>query len=87
MGGTAIKNSRRGEIQNLAKAIITAQKKEIEQMKRWRAAWYPEAGNTPIRWNAKMNHSMPMMDKYKQSIVIDISKNYNPITACFCALY
>jgi uncharacterized protein (DUF305 family) len=73
MARTAIKNSRRGEIQNLAKAIIAAQEQEIEQMKRWRAAWYPEAGNTPIAWNAKMNHSMPMTDEYKQSMKMDMN--------------
>lgn len=31
------------EIKELAQAILTAQKKEIDQMNSWRAEWYPDA--------------------------------------------
>nr|WP_287128554.1 DUF305 domain-containing protein [Candidatus Cyanaurora vandensis] len=40
MAQDALKKSKRPEIQKLAKDIITAQQKEIAQMKTWRKAWY-----------------------------------------------
>ena len=33
--------ARRPEIKELARAIIDGQQKEIDQMTRWRRAWYP----------------------------------------------
>ena len=40
MAQDALKKSQRPEIKQLAKDIITAQQKEIAQMKQWRKAWY-----------------------------------------------
>mgnify|MGYP002777005340 CR=1 FL=1 len=40
MAQDALKKSKRPEIKQLAKDIITAQQKEIAQMKQWRKAWY-----------------------------------------------
>jgi uncharacterized protein (DUF305 family) len=36
----ALMRSSRGEIQQLAEAIIDAQSREIEQLRQWRADWY-----------------------------------------------
>ncbi len=40
MAEAALENAERQEIKDLAKAIIEAQTKEIEQMKTWRTDWY-----------------------------------------------
>jgi uncharacterized protein (DUF305 family) len=40
MAKDALQKSQRGEIKNLAQAIIKAQDTEINQMKQWRQAWY-----------------------------------------------
>jgi uncharacterized protein (DUF305 family) len=40
MAQDALQKSKRPEIKQLAKEIITAQQKEIAQMKQWRKAWY-----------------------------------------------
>jgi len=33
---------RNTEIKEIAQAIVAAQQREIEQMKRWRQEWYPQ---------------------------------------------
>ncbi|HEY1037299.1 MAG TPA: DUF305 domain-containing protein [Candidatus Paceibacterota bacterium] len=40
MSEAALRNAGRQEIRDLSSAIIEAQKKEIDQMKKWEAAWY-----------------------------------------------
>lgn len=52
--------TQRPELQTLAKNIIDAQEKEIEQMKQWRKQWYPNAMATPMAWHGEMNHMMAM---------------------------
>jgi len=42
MARIAAERSENPDIQTLAEDIITAQRKEIEQMKTWREDWYPE---------------------------------------------
>ena len=42
MAQVASKNSKIPEIKELAQDIVSAQKQEIEQMRRWREQWYPE---------------------------------------------
>ncbi len=40
MAEAALKDAKHQEIKDMAKAIISAQTKEIAQMKEWRTAWY-----------------------------------------------
>jgi uncharacterized protein (DUF305 family) len=42
MAQVALENSDNPKIKELAQNIISAQKREIEQMKQWRQQWYPE---------------------------------------------
>lgn len=43
MAQIASEKSKNPEIKELAENIVSAQKKEIEQMKQWRREWYPES--------------------------------------------
>jgi len=43
MAQVALKKSENPKIKELAENIISAQKREIEQMKQWRKEWYPQA--------------------------------------------
>lgn len=40
MANDALQKSKRPEVQKLAKAIVSSQQAEIDQMKQWRKAWY-----------------------------------------------
>jgi len=42
MAQVASEKSKIPEIKELAQDIVSAQKREIEQMRRWREQWYPE---------------------------------------------
>lgn len=46
MAEQALGQSEHPEIKQLAEAIIAAQQQEIEQMKAWRQAWYPDLAST-----------------------------------------
>lgn len=46
MAKQALAESERSEIRQLSEGIIAAQQKEIEQMKAWRQAWYPDLAAT-----------------------------------------
>ena len=39
MANAALKDAKHEEIKRMAKAIVTAQQKEIDQMKQWRSTW------------------------------------------------
>ncbi|MEH2135235.1 DUF305 domain-containing protein [Nostoc sp.] len=52
--------SKRPEIKKLADNIIKSQNQEITQMKQWRQAWYPKAGDKPMAYNSQMGHMMEM---------------------------
>jgi uncharacterized protein (DUF305 family) len=41
MAQNALQNANRPELQEMAKKMIEAQQKEIEQLKKWRQEWYP----------------------------------------------
>ena len=72
MAKEAQQKSKRPEIQKLAAEIITAQDKEINQMKQWRQAWYPKASAEPIAYNAQMGHSMPMSLDQKKGMMMNM---------------
>lgn len=72
MAKEVLAKSKRPELQKLAKAIISAQDKEIGQMKTWRKDWYPKAPNTPIAWHASMNHAMPMSEEQIKAMRMDM---------------
>jgi uncharacterized protein (DUF305 family) len=42
MAKDLLQKSKRPELQKLAKAIITSQQTEIDQMKKWRQTWYKQ---------------------------------------------
>ncbi len=70
MATDALNKSQRPEIKQLARNIITAQNREIKQMKQWRQAWYPKASHTPIAYNSKMGDTMAMSKTQMQSMMM-----------------
>ncbi|MGF1590601.1 MAG: DUF305 domain-containing protein [Pleurocapsa sp.] len=72
MAEEALTKSQRPEMKTLAQDIIAAQKQEIEQMKQWRTAWYPNADKTPMAWHPEMGHMMPMSEDMEQSMMMSM---------------
>lgn len=70
MAKEAQQKSQHPEIKKLADDIIKAQNKEIEQMKQWRKAWYPKAGDQPMAYHAQMGHMMEMSSEQRQSMMM-----------------
>jgi uncharacterized protein (DUF305 family) len=70
MAKEAQQKSKRPEIQKLATDIIQAQDKELAQMKQWRTAWYPKAGDTPMAYSAQMGHMMAMSPEQKKGMMM-----------------
>ncbi len=71
MANEALQKSKRTEIKSLAQNIIKAQnREENELMRKWRKAWYPNAGDTSIAYNSQMGHSMPMSAEQKNSMMM-----------------
>ncbi|MEH2449933.1 DUF305 domain-containing protein [Nostoc sp.] len=60
MAKEAQQKSKRPEIKKLADNIIKSQDQEITQMKQWRQAWYPKAGDRPMAYDSQMGHMMEM---------------------------
>ncbi len=71
MAKEAQQKSQRPEIKKLAQDIITAQNREIKQLKQWRQAWYPKAGNKPMAQNSQMGHMMEMSSEQMQSMMMN----------------
>jgi uncharacterized protein (DUF305 family) len=65
--------TQRPELQTLAKNIIYAQEKEIEQMKQWRKQWYPNAMTTPMAWHGEMNHMMVMSTQQIEAMKMNVN--------------
>lgn len=72
MAKEALQKSQRLEIKQLADNIIKAQKQEISQMKQWRKAWYPKAGDKPMAYSAQMGHMMEMSSEQMQSMMMSM---------------
>jgi uncharacterized protein (DUF305 family) len=72
MSQEALQKSQRPEIKQLAQSIIDAQEKEITQMKEWRKAWYPNVSATPMMYDTKMGHMMPMSDEMRSSMMMNM---------------
>lgn len=72
MAKQAQQKSKRPEIKKLAANIIKAQDQEITEMKQWRQAWYPKAGSTPIAYDSKMDHTMPMSSEQMRGMMINM---------------
>jgi uncharacterized protein (DUF305 family) len=72
MSKEALTKYQHPEIKKLAQEIITAQKQEIAQMKKWRQAWYPKADSIPIAWQSETNHSMAMTSNQKQMMMMSM---------------
>jgi uncharacterized protein (DUF305 family) len=64
--------TKRPELQKLAKDVISAQTKEIAQMKQWRQDWYPKASSTPMAWHAEMKHMMAMSPEQISAMKMDM---------------
>ncbi len=71
MAKEAQQKSKRPESKKLADEIIKAQDKEIAQMKQWRKAWYPKAGDKPMAYHAQMGHMMEMSPEQKQAMMMN----------------
>ncbi len=70
MANVAQQKSKRPEIKKLADDIIKSQNQEITQMKQWRQAWYPNAGNKPMAYNSQMGHMMEMSSDQMQTMMM-----------------
>nr|MDZ8060292.1 DUF305 domain-containing protein [Nostoc sp. EkiNYC01] len=70
MANVAQQKSKRPEIKKLADNIIKSQNQEITQMKQWRQAWYPSAGNKPMAYNSQMGHMMEMSSDQMQGMMM-----------------
>jgi uncharacterized protein (DUF305 family) len=70
MAKEAQQKSKRPEIKKLADNIIKSQNSEITQMKQWRQAWYPKAGDKPIAYNSQMGHTMEMSSDQMQTMMM-----------------
>jgi uncharacterized protein (DUF305 family) len=72
MAQEALQKAQHPEIKKLAQDIIDAQQKEIAEMKQWRTTWYPNVGNAPMAWHAKMGHSMAMSQDQMNSMMMNM---------------
>lgn len=72
MAEAALENSQRPEIRALAEEIIAAQAVEIQQMRDWRAAWYPDADDRPMAYHADMGHMMPMSEAQIEAMMMSV---------------
>ncbi|MHC5860003.1 DUF305 domain-containing protein [Nostoc sp.] len=70
MANVAQVKSKRPEIKKLADNIIKSQNQEITQMKQWRQAWYPKAGDKPMAYNSQMGHTMEMSSDQMKAMMM-----------------
>jgi uncharacterized protein (DUF305 family) len=72
MAKEAQQKSKRPEIKKLAEDIIKAQNQEISQMKKWRTAWYPKAGDKPMAYDAQKGQMMEMSSEQMQAMMMNM---------------
>ena len=70
MAKEAQQKSKRPEIKKLADNIIESQDQEITQMKQWRQAWYPKAGDKPMAYDSQMGHMMEMWSDQNKAMMM-----------------
>ncbi|MEH2313482.1 MAG: DUF305 domain-containing protein [Nostoc sp.] len=70
MAKEAQQKSKRPEIKKLADNIIKSQDQEITQMKQWRQAWYPKAGDKPMAYDSQMGHMMEMSSDQTKAMMM-----------------
>ena len=70
MAKEAQQKSKRPEIKKLADNIIKSQDQEITQMKQWRQAWYPSAGDKPMAYDSQMGHMMEMSSDQTKAMMM-----------------
>ncbi|MEH1937156.1 MAG: DUF305 domain-containing protein [Nostoc sp.] len=70
MAKEAQQKSKRPEIKKLADNIIKSQNQEITQMKQWRQAWYPKAGDKPMAYDSQMGHMMEMSSNQMKAMMM-----------------
>jgi uncharacterized protein (DUF305 family) len=70
MAKVAQQKSKRPEIKKLADDIIKSQNQEISQMKQWRQAWYPSAGDKPMAYDSQMGHTMEMSSDQMKTMMM-----------------
>lgn len=64
--------SKRPEIKKLADEIIKAQNQEISQMKQWRTALYPKAGNQAVVYDAQPKKTVNMSSQQMQAMMMNM---------------
>ena len=67
MASSAQQKSQRSEIKQLADNMIKSQNQEVAQMKQWRQAWYPQAGQL-MAYNTSQGQMMQMSSEQMQSM-------------------
>lgn len=71
MAESVLQNSQREEMKQLAEAVIAAQQGEIDQMRQWRQAWYPNASAELVMYDAQMGHTMAMNPEMQTAMMMD----------------
>jgi uncharacterized protein (DUF305 family) len=72
MAKEVLAKSKRPEMKKLATNIISAQNREINQMKELRKTWYPKASSTPMAYHAQMGHMMEMTPEQMQNMMMSM---------------
>jgi uncharacterized protein (DUF305 family) len=82
MAKAAEQKSQRPEIKKLARNIIIAQnREENELLRKWRAAWYPQASGEPVAYGGQGKPTVPMSKQLQQSM--SMVKDLGPADAQF----
>lgn len=70
MAKAALQKSQRPEIKQLADNIIKTQSQEIDQLKQWRQAWYPQASQEPVTSSDGGKSMVTMSEQQRQSMTM-----------------